>query len=124
MTLYSIHCHKDKWFVIACQNVRSVVSHVEDILADPIMMEADVLCLTETSIENESWPKKQNFTAFDIFTKSRRTSYDSDSRCNRKSGGVAVLIKNKYLSAVENPMKIGRWRAVEWLKRKRRIEKN
>ena len=97
---------KTDWFVIACQSIRSVLSHAEDILADQIMMEADVLCLTETCIEEELWPKEKNFTAFDIFTKSRRTSYDSESRCNRKSGGVAVLIKNAYLSAVENPMKI------------------
>ena len=94
------------WFLISYQNVRSVISHVEDILADPIMMASDIICLTETSIDNQPWPLEEQFSIFDIFTKSRRESYDDEMRCQRKSGGVAVLVKNEYQSTVETTMKI------------------
>ena len=92
---------KSDWFIIACQNIRSIKSHVDDILADEIMMESDALCITETSLGKESWPKLQEFSKFNIFTRSRNESYDRDDRCKRKSGGVALLAKHELCCNID-----------------------
>ena len=85
-----------EWNYVTLQNVRSVPAHKDDIFCDQIMMASSIMCLTETSLDNNEWPNWKEFKSFNIFHKSRQESFDTSAMASRKSGGVAILVKKEY----------------------------
>ena len=83
----------ENWMYISLQNVRSISMHLNDVLLDPIMQASSILCLTETSQSDKNWLGWKKFSNFDVYTCMRNeNSINGDD--HRKSGGVALLVKN------------------------------
>ena len=83
----------EEWVYICVQNVRSISMHLDDVLSDPIMQAASVLCLTETSLRDNNWTGWQKFSNFEVYQHSRSQSDGKSIDDQRKSGGVAILMK-------------------------------
>ena len=92
----------EEWNYICVQNVRSISMHLDDVLADPIMQAASVLCLTETSLQDIHWTGWQKFSNFDVYQRIRNQSNKNDIEDQRKSGGVAILIKKSLSHAFKD----------------------
>ena len=91
------------WDYVCLQNVRSLAFHKDDILDDPICMSAKIICLTETAINDPSWSGWNDFSHFNVHHKMRKECMGQIDNKHRKSGGVAVLIRNDISSdLVEN----------------------
>ena len=45
--------------------------HKEDVLSDPIINSADMVCLTETGLDDSNWADWKDFSNFDVYHKSR-----------------------------------------------------
>ena len=71
--------------------------HKDDVLSDPIIQAAAMVCLTETSISDSNWVGWKQFTNFTSYHVSRKDC-TTEREDLRKSGGVAVLINNNYQS--------------------------
>ena len=94
---------KADWFTVCFQNVRSLKLHSKDIVQDSIMMSSDAVCLAETSLDSNVWPDQDHYEEFTIFSKNRKDSFENEERRSRKSGGVALLIKNHLVRGKPNP---------------------
>ena len=88
----------EKWNYICLQNVRSLNMHKNDILEDPIIKAAAMVCLTETSLTDNNWDGWKEFKNFSHYHRSRQETEVNQENETRKSGGVAILISNKYKS--------------------------
>ena len=88
-----------KWNYICLQNVRSLKMHKEDVLSDPIINSADMVCLTETGLDDSNWADWKDFSNFDVYHKSRSECLHTEENDGRKSGGVAVLVNKRISSA-------------------------
>ena len=83
----------EKWMYICNQNVRSMSMHLEDVLFDPIMQASTILCLTETSLTDKNWSGWKNFSDFTVYERIRKQPNKAGVQDQRKSGGVAILVK-------------------------------
>ena len=93
----------ENWDYVCLQNVRSLGFHKDDILDDPICMSAKIVCMTETAINDPSWSGWNEFSHFNVYHKMRKECIGQIDNEHRKSGGVAVLIRNDMPSGlVEN----------------------
>ena len=62
------------------------------------MKSASILCFTEISLDADNWPGWSKFKDYSLYSKLRKnTSKNSDTDL-RKSGGVAILVKNSLNS--------------------------
>ena len=86
------------WNYICLQNVRSLKMHKNDVLEDPIIQAAAMVCLTETSLTDKDWDGWKDFTNFAYYHKIRQDTELDKENDSRKSGGVAVLVNKKYNS--------------------------
>ena len=86
------------WFYVCLQNVRSMSLHIEDVLFDPIMQSASILCLTETSLTDKNWNGWKKFKDFEVYSRERRETKTNGTEDQRKSGGVAILVKKSLES--------------------------
>merc|ERR1712212_547357 len=83
----------EEWMYICNQNVRSMSMHLEDVLFDPIMQASTILCLTETSLTDKNWSGWKNFSDFTVYERIRKQPNKAGVQDQRKSGGVAILVK-------------------------------
>ena len=93
------HFPKRDWKYVSLQNIRSIQSHKDDVLADPIIMGSSIICFTETSLRSDIWPDRKNFQAFNIFQKNRSDAYDTVELQQRKSGGVGLLSDKQFYTS-------------------------
>jgi hypothetical protein len=88
-----------KWNYICLQNIRSLNMHKADVLCDPIINAADMVCLTETALDDSNWAGWKDFSNFIVYHKTRSEALHTEENDGRKSGGVAVLVNKKISSA-------------------------
>ena len=86
----------ENWNYICLQNVRSLNMHKNDVLEDPIIQAAAMVCLTETSLTDKNWSGWKEFKIFSYYHKRRQDNEFDKENGTRKSGGVAVLVNKKY----------------------------
>ena len=88
-----------EWSFISYQNVRSLKFHLEDVIADPIISSSDVIAFSETWLDDGNWNGFQKFQSHQVFHQARRDSYLTSERNERRSGGVAVLVRKDIEAA-------------------------
>ena len=88
----------ENWNFICLQNVRSLNIHKDDVLEDPIIQAAAMVCLTETSLTDTDWGGWKEFEKFSYYHKRRQDTQFDGEKDTRKSGGVALMINRKYNS--------------------------
>ena len=96
------------------QNVQSLPLHINDVLCDPIKMASNIICLTETSLKSKDWAGWSQFNDFSIYQVCRNEKQKTHKKKKKKkkthnenqkgSGGVALLIRNSFLSRADESM--------------------
>ena len=93
---------KEEWVFISMQNVRSLQYHLQDTLKDPIIMSSSIIAFTETCVQSSDWPGWSNFSDYTVYQRCRSDVAKDTNVRKRKSGGVALLVKNNMISEAEN----------------------
>ncbi|KAK0133508.1 hypothetical protein N1851_030968 [Merluccius polli] len=84
-----------KTLTIIHHNTQGLPSHIVDLKAHHELRLADVLCLTETHLSGSSVSPVFQLEGYDLFTRSRRVSYNTCVDMAKKDGGgVAVYCRS------------------------------
>ena len=90
----------DAWLKVCHINERSVVAHFKDLISDKRLMEADVICISESCLSTHVESTNIQIPGFNLLRKDKlqrdRFTQNNSTALSGKGGGAAVYIKTDH----------------------------